>query len=130
MNRFIQSIYFVVFSIFRIQDLDGGFFEKFGSLLRQKSEITEEKITPLAPLPSDSSVPEDEVAAKEQLRTIEEVENDSGTETLQDTDSEHEEHEQTKKEEFVEDFTGWNVSRLLFYITTDLIIILHAQKKN
>lgn len=89
----------------RIQDLDGGFFEKFGSLLRQKSEIAEEKISiPLAPLP------EDESTVTDHLNTIEEGENDSGTETLQDTDSEHDEQDQSKKEEFLEDFTGWNVS--------------------
>lgn len=73
----------------------------------------------MAPLPGESSANEDEVAGKEQLRTIEEIENDSGTETLQDTDSEHEDQEQAKKEEFVEDFVGWNVSTyflLLFFI--------------
>lgn len=91
---------------FRIQDLDGGFFEKFGSLLRQKSEIAEEKVSaPLAPLP------EDDITIPDQLNTIEEGENDSGTETLQDTDSEHEETDHSKKEGLIEDFTGWNVSK-------------------
>lgn len=74
-------------------------------MLRQKSEIAEEKVSaPLAPLP------EDDVTVTDHLNTIEEGENDSGTETLQDTDSEHEEADQSKKEELIEDFTGWNVS--------------------
>lgn len=93
----------------RIQDLDGGFFEKFGSLLRQKSLIAEGHIaTPLASL----SEQEPPTEGEEHLRTIEEGENDSGTETLQDTDSEHEDLlEQSKKqEEMIEEFSGWNVS--------------------
>lgn len=97
-------------SLSRIQDLDGRFFEKFGSLLRQKSEYAEEKIvgTPLAPLPTDECGAPDTDC---QLRTIEEGENDSGTETLQDTDSEHDEQDQTKKnEEIFTDLVGLNVS--------------------
>lgn len=43
------------------------------------------------------------------LRTIQEQENDSGTETLQDTDSEPEDT-LSKKEEIIEECTGWNVS--------------------
>lgn len=94
---------------YRIQDLDGGFFEKFGSLLRQKSEFAEEKIiAPLAPLPTDECGAPDSDC---QLNTIEEGENDSGTETLQDTDSELDEHDQTKKnEEMFSDLVGLNVS--------------------
>lgn len=94
---------------FRIQDLDGRFFEKFGSLLRQKSEYAEEKIAvPLAPLPTDECGNPDSDC---QLNTIEEGENDSGTETLQDTDSEHDDQDQTKKnEEMFTDLVGWNVS--------------------
>lgn len=74
-------------------------------MLRQKSEIAEEKLsTPLAPLP------EDDITVTDHLNTIEEGENDSGTETLPDTDSEHEEVDQAKKDGLIEDFTGWNVS--------------------
>lgn len=88
--------------------MDGGFFEKFGSLLRQKSEIAEEHvIAPLAPLH------EDDVSVTDHLNTIEEGEHDSGTETLPDSDSEHEEPDVAKKEELIEDFTGWNVSRAI-----------------
>lgn len=101
-----------LFSIFtfRIQDLDGRFFEKFGSLLRQKSEYAEEKITsvPLAPLPTEVCGAVDNDFP---LNTIEEGENDSGTETLQDTDSEHDDQDQAKKnEEIFTDLVGLNVS--------------------
>lgn len=100
--------------IHRIQDLDGGFFEKFGSLLRQKSEIAEEKqSTPLAPLPEDLSQLSDE----HHLKTIEEGENDSGTETLPDTDSETEDQDQAKQEDLIGDLVGWNVSNIFNYCT-------------
>lgn len=103
---FFNSLY-IVFH-FRIQDLDGGFFEKFGSLLRQKSEIAEEKVAaPLAPLA------EDDISEPDHLKTIDEGEHDSGTETLQDTDSEHEDVDIGKKDVLIEDFTGWNVSSYL-----------------
>lgn len=93
-----------MFIDYRIQDIDGGFFEKFGSLLRQKTDSVEEKIkVPLAPLHESDSDP-DLV-----LRTIEEHEHDSGTETLQDTDSEPEDLS-SKTEEIIEECTGWNVS--------------------
>lgn len=43
------------------------------------------------------------------LRTIEEGENDSGTETLHDTDSEPED-QHSKQEELIKECTGLNVS--------------------
>lgn len=85
--------------IIRIQAIDGGFFEKFGSLLRQRSERAEELELESAHLVTDSS----------SLRTIEEAENDSGTETLHDTDSEPED-QQSKQEELIQECTGLNVS--------------------
>lgn len=94
-----------ILALFRIQDSDGGFFEKFGSLLRQKSMKIEERVSPLAPLHEDQFPPE------LSLRTIEEQANDSGTETLQDTDSEPDDP-QAKTVEMIEDCTGWNVSVL------------------
>lgn len=63
-------------------------------------------MSPLAPLHEDLFVPE------LSLRTIEEQANDSGTETLQDTDSEPDD-QQAKTEEIIEECTGWNVS--VFY---------------
>lgn len=101
----------LLFLIFRIQDIDGGFFEKFGSLLRQKSAFEEEQLaTPLAPLPE----PIEEVSAVEELvetRTLDwtEAENDSGRETLNDTDSEAEDA-QSVLGQLIEDAFGWNVS--------------------
>lgn len=68
----------------------------------------EEKVSPLAPLNEDEFVPE------LSLRTIEEQANDSGTETLQDTDSEPDDHH-AKTEEIIEECTGWNVSAFSTY---------------
>lgn len=96
----------LIFSFFeiRIQAIDGGFFEKFGSLLTQKSEIAEDQIISAHALQSENIVT-DSVS----LRTIEEGENDSGTETLHDTDSEPED-QQSKQEELIKECTGLNVS--------------------
>lgn len=90
--------------ISRIQAIDGGFFEKFGSLLRQKSDTVEELIVNQK-LQSAPQIVTDSVS----LRTIEEGENDSGTETLHDTDSEPED-QHSKQEELIKEFTGLNVS--------------------
>lgn len=86
--------------IHRIQAIDGGFFEKFGSLLRQKSNTAEDLI-----VNQQSQLATDSVS----LRTIEEGENDSGTETLVETDSEPED-QHTKQEEIITECTGLNVS--------------------
>lgn len=63
----------------------------------------------MAPLPDDLSRSSDEP----QLKTILEGENDSGTETLPDTDSETEDQDQAKQDEFIGDVVGWNVSTFL-----------------
>ncbi|XP_059619903.1 protein unc-13 homolog 4B isoform X1 [Phlebotomus argentipes] len=102
----------------KIQDLDGGFFEKFGSLLRQKSIHDEERMaTPLAPLPEVA----EEAVAVEARFLGEEAESDSGNETLHDTDSEPEDAE-VKSLEFVEDAIGWNLEELY---EESLYVILH-----
>ncbi|KAG4080156.1 hypothetical protein HA402_008227 [Bradysia odoriphaga] len=114
----------------QIQDLDGRFFEKFGSLLRQKSEYAEEKIvaTPLAPLPTDECGAPDSDC---QLNTIEEGENDSGTETLQDTDSEHDEQDQTKKnEEIFTDLVGLNIEELYEEVLYEIIHNVGCEVEN
>lgn len=89
----------------RIQAIDGGFFEKFGSLLRQKSDTAEDLLT-THQLHSAPKLVTDSVS----LRTIEEGENDSGTETLHDTDSEPED-QHSKQEELIKECTGLNVSK-------------------
>lgn len=88
---------------FSIQDIDGGFFEKFGSLLRQKSQTTEQVI-------SSPRIGGELVTDSVSLRTIEEGDPDSGTETLHDEDSEPED-QHTKQEEIIEASTGLNVSK-------------------
>lgn len=98
----------------RIQAIDGGFFEKFGSLLRQKSDTAEDLIAN-AELNSSKLVT-DSVS----LRTIEEGENDSGTETLHDTDSEPED-QHSKQEELIKECTGLNVSETSFEIIFSVI---------
>lgn len=53
------------FLFFRLQDGDDGFFEKFGSLLRQKSQIDEGVLkTSLAPLEESSQDGEEEIYEK------------------------------------------------------------------
>lgn len=93
----------IVFLHFSIQDIDGGFFEKFGSLLRQKSQTTEEII-------NSPRIGAELVTDSVSLRTIEEGDPDSGTETLHDEDSEPED-QHSKQEEIVEACTGLNVSK-------------------
>lgn len=47
---------------FRIQEIDDGFFEKFGSLLRQQSvKAAMYESTPLAPLIEEPTIPEEPV---------------------------------------------------------------------
>ncbi|XP_053660620.1 protein unc-13 homolog 4B [Anopheles marshallii] len=93
----------------RIQDLDGGFFEKFGSILRQKSIQNDESIRGrLQPFP-DENEPEVELNDPTTLPPVVEAE-DSGTETLLDeSDSED---QQEKQVEFIEAVFGWNIEEL------------------
>lgn len=102
MKHLIHLLNLFFFS--RIQAIDGGFFEKFGSLLRQKSDTVEDLIVNQK-LQSAPQLVTDSVS----LRTIEEGENDSGTETLHDTDSEPED-QHSKQEELIKECTGLNVS--------------------
>lgn len=55
------------------------------------------------------------------LRTIEEGENDSGTETLHDTDSEQED-QHSKQEDLIKECTGLNVSVCLYFIQIQFFI--------
>lgn len=102
--------------LLRIQDLDGGFFEKFGSLLRQKSVYDEERLaTPLAPLPEDDDIEEHAVEAIDEERIqsrsmgfVNAENDDSGNSTLNDSDSEAEDSKSVM-EQWIEDAFGWNV---------------------
>nr|CAD7458182.1 unnamed protein product [Timema tahoe] len=91
----------------QIQDIDGGFFEKFGSLLREHQDrALEEEYLPRTT--SSSSVEKnikDEEAEEE--AAPESLEDER---TLQDSDSEP---EQTDKEQLISDAMGWNVSATL-----------------
>lgn len=79
-------------------------------MLRQKSQTTEETLS--APSYHNAS---QLVTDSVTLRTIEEGENDSGTETLHDTDSEPED-QHSKQEELIEECTGLNVSIYMSFI--------------
>lgn len=116
----------------KLQDLDDGFFEKFGSLLRQKSQVHDESVK-LAPLPEDMELTttvatEDSTSGSPRIATrmmrmnaIEEGE-DSGTETLQESeDSETEEQQQNKETSFIDSVVGWNVEELYEEILYEIL---------
>uniref|UniRef100_A0A8D8CI16 Protein unc-13 homolog D n=3 Tax=Culex pipiens TaxID=7175 RepID=A0A8D8CI16_CULPI len=101
----------------RIQDLDGGFFEKFGSILRQKSINHDESIAGrLEPFPEEEGVESAYAAAHEAM--IAEPADDSGNETLPDSDSEE---QQEKQNEFIGDAFGWNIEELYEEILFEII---------
>lgn len=84
----------------RIQDLDGGFFERFGSLLQQAESKHEEVV--LAAMPQNDAMP---------FENLDDG-GDSGVEIAADSDSEQD-TEQMKAEksvDFIETAVGWNVS--------------------
>uniref|UniRef100_A0A8D8JE01 Protein unc-13 homolog D n=1 Tax=Culex pipiens TaxID=7175 RepID=A0A8D8JE01_CULPI len=100
-----------------IQDLDGGFFEKFGSILRQKSINHDESIAGrLEPFPEEEGVESAYAAAHEAM--IAEPADDSGNETLPDSDSEE---QQEKQNEFIGDAFGWNIEELYEEILFEII---------
>lgn len=72
--------------------------------MRQKSQNVEESI-------ASPRIVSELVTDAASLRTIEEGDPDSGTETLHDTDSEPED-QQSKQEELIEACTGLNVSKV------------------
>lgn len=83
----------------RIQELDGSFFEKFGTLLKQQH--AEEEDGGMAP------VREEQEPGNVELE-LDVPENNRGPGmALQDSDSEPEESD---KNEFITDAMGWNVS--------------------
>ena len=108
MKLVLQTHRFCPFPIPSIQDLDGSFFEKFGSILRQKSIQNDESVRArLEPFPDENEAEAESGADPTTLPPVAEAE-DSGTETLLDeSDSED---QQEKQAEFIEDVFGWNVS--------------------
>lgn len=82
-------------SQFRIQEVDGSFFEKFGSLLQRSNE--DDDVLRLAPMPGEDEVSVSESHASVSgaqmatMRTIHESQDpDSGTETMPESDSDQE----------------------------------------
>ncbi|XP_055617966.1 protein unc-13 homolog 4B isoform X2 [Toxorhynchites rutilus septentrionalis] len=98
----------------RIQDLDGSFFEKFGSILRQKSEVHEEGLAaPLEPFPEESA--EETYLTSQQACPEDE---DAANETLPDSDYEE---QQDKQNEFIGDAFGWNIEELYEEILFEIL---------
>ncbi|XP_055524465.1 protein unc-13 homolog 4B isoform X3 [Wyeomyia smithii] len=98
----------------KIQDLDGGFFEKFGSILRQKSLNHDESInTRLEPFP-------EEITEGLQFTAQETISggDDSGNETLPESDVEE---QQMKQNEFIGHAFGWNIEELYEEILYEII---------
>lgn len=93
---------FILNFLFRIQDLDGGFFERFGSLLQQ-TEIKHEE-TLLAALPQvQCSVEPDSV----ECAKVADNATDSG---IENAGSDSETEDTVQSVDFFEDALGWNVS--------------------
>lgn len=110
-----------------MQDIDGGFFEKFGSLLRHKSELNEpEPVTKLAPfletLFGEHDEPEiyaadvnsnlEATAVAYDARVADYTENEepgSGA----SSESEDNGNKMARREEFLVDAVGMNVSLFL-----------------
>uniref|UniRef100_A0A336MLM5 CSON002498 protein n=1 Tax=Culicoides sonorensis TaxID=179676 RepID=A0A336MLM5_CULSO len=83
----------------RIQDLDGGFFERFGSLLQQAESKHEEVVLAAAPHQPETQA--------EHLNDG----GDSGVEITADSESEEDEQQKAEKSfDFIEDVVGWNRS--------------------
>lgn len=84
-------------------------------------------LAPLAPLPSVSEDGSGEAAADGEdaalrLSSIEEGEHDSGTETLQDSDSDPDDQDQTNslQEDLIGNLVGWNVSKLTIFMIFEI----------
>ncbi|KAL9892595.1 protein unc-13 homolog 4B isoform X1 [Glossina fuscipes] len=103
----------------RLQDEDGGFFEKFGSLLRQKSHIEENSLkTNLAPFAVES---ENETEAHEEWQVIKEEESPTSSReeldcaAVQSLELKRDlsiEEVKERKEEFFEKSVGMNIEDL------------------
>ncbi|XP_066997069.2 protein unc-13 homolog 4B isoform X2 [Anabrus simplex] len=106
-----------------IQELDGGFFEKFGSLLKEQvDQATEEELHPKADL-----VEEGEEA--EELPADDDGEGEGEGVNLrmaplpmpEDSDSEP---EQIDKEQLITDAMGWNISELYSEILYEILHVV------
>lgn len=108
----------------RVQEVDNGFFEKFGSILKQASQRAAlEESTPLAPL-KEVEEQDGEQKSESEIQTEGSSiirDSDSGNETLLDTDSEPDEHE--KIDRCIE-AVGWNVSFYYYFITVLVVYFI------
>ncbi|XP_021939432.1 protein unc-13 homolog 4B isoform X2 [Zootermopsis nevadensis] len=100
----------------RIQELDGGFFEKFGTLLKEQHSQQEDG-------DGLASVREDEQprSVELQLDIPEETGEGSPAMALQDSDSEPDDAD---KREFITDAMGWNIEELYSEILYEILHIV------
>lgn len=114
-----------------MQDIDGGFFEKFGSLLRHKSQLDEPESTQLAPFIESRIGEEDDFEViTDENSNLEATPMSAmafaapvpeGTETEEpgsgaSSESEDNETKIATKEEFIIDAVGMNVSVYYLFI--------------
>ncbi|EEB13181.1 hypothetical protein Phum_PHUM227590 [Pediculus humanus corporis] len=95
----------------RIQELDNGFFEKFGTELlhKEQAKVSQSGITTTStgqPLDGDSGV-------GEEITTIPSL--SSSSSSSDEDDSDESDREETNKESFISDAFGWNVSYLKLF---------------
>lgn len=113
-------------NFYRLQDADGGFFEKFGSLLRQQSQLEENDLkTSLAPLKDEAVTEETNFESNESPDSSDSSQelDCSVIDTLSlDTDVDLSETKE-KKEKIFEKSVGVNVSILVYiqYIENKII---------
>lgn len=94
----------------RLQDSDGGFFEKFGSLLRQKTVNEENDLkTSLAPMEGESLDEEENTQCNEKVDASEDNECASGQTIDLEPEANMSEIKE-RKEQFFEKSVGMNVS--------------------
>lgn len=147
MKMFLHSIYLLIKKFlslsrnFRIQDSDGGFFEKFGSLLHARGESNEESFLGSAALtitdqdarsfPSDIEQPAESPDVVIESRTDADDEGkDSGNESAE-TDSDIEDKKEENFKKMQNSLVGMNVSKFIISFSWSLNSLLTglSQKK-
>lgn len=116
LKNFINKLIFKFFPS-RIQDSDGGFFERFGSLLHAREENNEEKLLadPASLVhPDIKQRPKDAMPAasdiKFEARSSTAADTDSGNESAESADSDSEEKREENIRKLQNSLVGMNVS--------------------
>ncbi|PSN50659.1 Protein unc-13 4B, partial [Blattella germanica] len=104
---------------FRIQELDGGFFEKFGTLL--KEQTAEKENGEMAPVEENTHSRKKRNVELDLDEPEENGDYESPLQPLQDSDTEPEELD---KNEFITDAIGWNIEELYSEILYEILHIV------